>query len=42
MGIPDQFIEHGDVESLLEEIGMTTSEVVKRITILARKKQQRA
>lgn len=42
MGIPDQFIEHGDVESLLEEIGMTTSEVVKRMTILARKKQQRA
>lgn len=42
MGIPDQFIEHGDVDSLLEEIGMTTSEVVKRITILARKKQQRA
>ncbi|MFB3160464.1 1-deoxy-D-xylulose-5-phosphate synthase [Neobacillus sp. 179-J 1A1 HS] len=42
MGIPDQFIEHGDVGSLLEEIGMTTSEVVKRITILARKKQQRA
>ncbi|MDQ0975984.1 1-deoxy-D-xylulose-5-phosphate synthase [Neobacillus niacini] len=42
MGIPDQFIEHGDVESLLEEIGMTTAEVVKRITILARKKQQRA
>jgi 1-deoxy-D-xylulose-5-phosphate synthase len=42
MGIPDQFIEHGDVDSLLEEIGMTTSEVVKRMTILARKKQQRA
>jgi 1-deoxy-D-xylulose-5-phosphate synthase len=42
MGIPDQFIEHGDVESLLEEIGMTTSEVVNRITILGRKKQQRA
>jgi 1-deoxy-D-xylulose-5-phosphate synthase len=42
MGIPDQFIEHGDVGSLLEEIGMTTSEVVKKITILARKKKQRA
>lgn len=42
MGIPDKFIEHGDVNSLLEEIGMTTSEVVKRMTILARKKQQRA
>jgi 1-deoxy-D-xylulose-5-phosphate synthase len=42
MGIPDQFIEHGDVNLLLKEIGMTTSEVVKRMTILARKKQQRA
>ncbi|MDF2854484.1 MAG: 1-deoxy-D-xylulose-5-phosphate synthase [Neobacillus sp.] len=42
MGIPDQFIEHGDVDSLLEEIGMTTSDVVKRMTILAKKKQQRA
>jgi 1-deoxy-D-xylulose-5-phosphate synthase len=42
MGIPDQFIEHGDVDSLLEEIGMTTSDVVKRMTILAKKRQQRA
>ena len=42
MGIPDQFIEHGDVNSLLEEIGMTTSDVVKRMTILAKKRQQRA
>ena len=42
MGIPDKFIEHGDVNALLEEIGMTTSEVVNRMTILARKKQHRA
>jgi 1-deoxy-D-xylulose-5-phosphate synthase len=42
MGIPDQFIEHGDVGSLLEEIGLTTDQAVKRLTILARKKQQRA
>jgi 1-deoxy-D-xylulose-5-phosphate synthase len=42
MGIPDQFVEHGDVGSLLKEIGLTTEEVVKRLTILARKKQQRA
>lgn len=42
MGIPDQFIEHGDVPSLLEEIGLTADEVVKRISIMARKKQQRA
>jgi 1-deoxy-D-xylulose-5-phosphate synthase len=42
IGIPDQFIEHGDVDSLLEEIGLTTEEVIKRVSILARKKQQRA
>lgn len=42
IGIPDHFIEHGDVGSLLEEIGLTTQEAVKRLTILARKKQQRA
>lgn len=42
MGIPDHFIEHGDVACLLEEIGLTTEEVVKRISIMARKKQQRA
>jgi 1-deoxy-D-xylulose-5-phosphate synthase len=42
MGIPDQFIEHGDVDLLLEEIGLTTNEVVKRLMILACKKQQRA
>ncbi|MDP4156959.1 MAG: transketolase C-terminal domain-containing protein, partial [Bacillota bacterium] len=42
MGIPDHFIEHGDVDSLLEEIGLTSMEVVRRLTILARKKQRRA
>lgn len=42
IGIPDQFIEHGDVQSLLEEIGLTSEEVIKRLMILARKKQQRA
>jgi 1-deoxy-D-xylulose-5-phosphate synthase len=42
MGIPDQFIEHGSVEKLLEEIGMTTDDVVNRLNILARKKQKRA
>lgn len=35
MGIPDQFIEHGDVDSLLKEIGLTTEEVVKRASLLA-------
>lgn len=42
MGIPDQFIEHGSVDKLLEEIGMTTDDVVKRMNNLARKKQKRA
>ncbi|WP_066293719.1 1-deoxy-D-xylulose-5-phosphate synthase [Bacillus sp. FJAT-29937] len=42
MGIPDRFIEHGSVDKLLEEIGMTTGDVVDRINILARKKQKRA
>jgi 1-deoxy-D-xylulose-5-phosphate synthase len=41
MGIPDQFVEHGDVDSLLEEIGLTTNETVKRLTNLTRKKTQR-
>ncbi|QJX62902.1 1-deoxy-D-xylulose-5-phosphate synthase [Niallia circulans] len=42
MGIPDEFIEHGDVNSLLEEIKLTKEEVVKRISAIARKKQKRA
>jgi 1-deoxy-D-xylulose-5-phosphate synthase len=42
MGIPDRFIEHGSVNELLKEIGMTTGDVVERLKILARKKQKRA
>jgi 1-deoxy-D-xylulose-5-phosphate synthase len=42
MGIPDQFIEHGSVDKLLEEIGMTTEDVVLRMQRLARQKQKRA
>ncbi|MEH7441843.1 1-deoxy-D-xylulose-5-phosphate synthase [Bacillus sp. JJ1122] len=42
MGIPDQFIEHGNVDKLLKEIGMTTDDVVLRIQKLARQKQKRA
>ncbi len=41
MGIPDQFIEHGDVDNLLKEIGLTTEDTVKRLQILAGKQQQR-
>ncbi|KIY21972.1 1-deoxy-D-xylulose-5-phosphate synthase [Mesobacillus subterraneus] len=42
MGIPDKFIEHGSVDKLLQEIGMTTEDVVLRMQKLARKKQKRA
>ncbi|WP_282172666.1 1-deoxy-D-xylulose-5-phosphate synthase [Cytobacillus firmus] len=42
MGIPDKFIEHGSVNELLEEIGMTVDDVVERMGKLARKKQKRA
>ena len=42
MGIPDQFIEHGEVDELLNEIGFTTENAVLKIQSLAGKKQQRA
>jgi len=42
MGIPDRFIEHGGVKELLEEIGLTTEEIVQKINMIARKKQKRA
>ncbi|RBP89452.1 1-deoxy-D-xylulose-5-phosphate synthase [Cytobacillus firmus] len=42
MGIPDKFIEHGSVNELMGEIGMTAEDVVERMGKLARKKQKRA
>jgi 1-deoxy-D-xylulose-5-phosphate synthase len=42
MGIPDHFIEHGEVDELLNEIGFTTENAVLKIQALAGKKQQRA
>jgi 1-deoxy-D-xylulose-5-phosphate synthase len=42
MGIPDKFIEHGSVNALLEEIGLTTEEVVNRIRKITPIKQKRA
>ncbi|KAA9026245.1 1-deoxy-D-xylulose-5-phosphate synthase [Niallia endozanthoxylica] len=42
MGIPDEFIEHGSVKMLWEEIGLTTEEVVKKINTMVIKKQKRA
>lgn len=46
MGIPDQFIEHGSVSKLLEEIDLTTEKAVEKVQKLLEKqsirKQQRA
>ncbi|AIE60674.1 1-deoxy-D-xylulose-5-phosphate synthase [Bacillus methanolicus] len=42
MGIPDRFIEHGSVNKLLEEIGLTTENLVLRLQTMVRKKQKRA
>ncbi|WP_096153480.1 MULTISPECIES: 1-deoxy-D-xylulose-5-phosphate synthase [Bacillus] len=42
MGIPDRFIEHGSVKELLNEIGLTTEEVVNNVKKIARRKQKRA
>lgn len=42
MGIPDRFIEHGSVDQLLAEIGMTVEETVRNIKRITPKKQKRA
>ena len=42
VGIPDKFIEHGNVNELLEEIDITTKSIVKKVTKLARQKEKRA
>nr|WP_279663413.1 1-deoxy-D-xylulose-5-phosphate synthase [Ectobacillus ponti] len=42
MGIPDRFIEHGSVNKLLEEIGMTTKDVAERIQAMVPTKEKRA
>ncbi|MDE3839532.1 1-deoxy-D-xylulose-5-phosphate synthase [Bacillus methanolicus] len=42
MGIPDRFIEHGSVNKLLEEIGLTTENLVLKLQSMVRKKQKRA
>ncbi|MHA6259535.1 1-deoxy-D-xylulose-5-phosphate synthase [Sporosarcina sp. CAU 1771] len=38
MGIPDKFIEHGNVNELLKEIGMTANHIAEDIESLLRKK----
>ncbi|MBS4173414.1 1-deoxy-D-xylulose-5-phosphate synthase [Bacillus sp. FJAT-49736] len=42
MGIPDRFIEHGNVDQLLEEIGFTTENAINKIISITPKKQKRA
>ncbi|WP_246944604.1 1-deoxy-D-xylulose-5-phosphate synthase [Bacillus pinisoli] len=42
IGIPDQFIEHGSVNELLEEIDLTVEATVTRAKLILNKKQQRA
>ncbi len=37
IGIPDEFIEHGNVDQLLAEIHVTTEETIKRIKVLLQK-----
>jgi 1-deoxy-D-xylulose-5-phosphate synthase len=41
MGIPDQFIEHGNVDKLLDEIELTTDSAVEKIKKLAKLKVKR-
>ncbi|WP_050180805.1 1-deoxy-D-xylulose-5-phosphate synthase [Domibacillus robiginosus] len=40
MGIPDQFIEHGSVTKLLEDINLTTEEAVRKVAAFVREKQE--
>nr|WP_039813533.1 1-deoxy-D-xylulose-5-phosphate synthase [Jeotgalibacillus malaysiensis] len=42
MGIPDQFIEHGNVDQLLEEIDLTADQAVKVIRSIVPMKEKRA
>ncbi len=42
MGIPDHFIEHGSVDKLLEEIGLTTEGVMEKLLSITPIKQKRA
>ncbi|WP_062048220.1 1-deoxy-D-xylulose-5-phosphate synthase [Bacillus sp. JCM 19034] len=42
MGIPDEFIEHGSVKELLEEVGLTSANVVDQLDTLLPKRRQRA
>lgn len=41
IGIPDCFIEHGSVTKLLEEIGITTPDLVERVKALVKRKAEK-
>jgi 1-deoxy-D-xylulose-5-phosphate synthase len=41
MGIPDCFIEHGSVTKLMEEIGLTTPDLVERVKTLVKRKSEK-
>lgn len=41
MGIPDKFIEHGNVNKLLEEVGLTKEQVIETVKQLSLQKKQR-
>lgn len=40
MGIPDKFIEHGSVKQLLQDVGLTTENVVARLLSLVEKNKK--
>ncbi|BCJ85908.1 1-deoxy-D-xylulose-5-phosphate synthase [Effusibacillus dendaii] len=42
IGLPDRFIEHGNVKQLLESVGVTTERIVEHVKRLMPKKRQRA
>ncbi|ARI77104.1 1-deoxy-D-xylulose-5-phosphate synthase [Halobacillus mangrovi] len=42
MGVPDRFIEHGNVKNLWEEIGLTTENINKNLKEMIPTKKQRA
>ncbi|MCF6094437.1 1-deoxy-D-xylulose-5-phosphate synthase [Microaerobacter geothermalis] len=42
IGIPDQYIQHGSVSQLREEIGLTTEMIIQQIKSVTLRKRQRA
>jgi 1-deoxy-D-xylulose-5-phosphate synthase len=40
LGIPDQFIDHGEVHELLNEIGLTSDHIVQTIRTMLQKQKK--